>query len=81
MTLKMNMRPVRLAATGKHLFEAPYCYNNVVQVGELTIELIDKMYLSPRELTADEQEKFVQEIKRLNAEQEKEWDVNHPIYS
>lgn len=79
MTLKMNMRPVRLAATGKHLFDAPYCYRDTIQVGELTIQRLDKMYLSPRELTADEKMQFVQKVEQLNAEQEKEWDVNQPF--
>lgn len=80
MTLKMNMREVRLASTGKHLFDAPYCYQSKVPAGDdLTIELGERAYFTPRELSEAEKEQFLKNIETLNAAQEKAWGINQPI--
>lgn len=79
MTLKMNMCSVRLRETGRHLFDAPYCYSETVQVGEISIKRHGKVYYAPRDLGEAEREKFTAEIRRLNDDQEREWDVNQPI--
>lgn len=79
MTLKMNMCPVRLAKTGRRLFDAPYCYSEIVQIKDLTIERRSKVYYVPRDLDEVEREKFIAEIKRLNDDQERKWDINQPV--
>jgi len=73
MVLKMNMREVRLAATGKHLFDAPYCYRDRIDLGYVVISRGDHCYYAPRDLTEMERDEFFSEIKRLNDEQEREW--------
>jgi hypothetical protein len=78
MMLKMNMCPVRLKETGRHLFDAPYCYSETVQIDTILIERHGKVYYVQRDLDEAERVKFASEIKRLNDDQERKWDVNQP---
>jgi len=75
MTLKMNMRPVRLAETGRHLFDAPYCFRDKIEIGNAVITLGNGCYYTTRDLSEAERELFVAEVKRLNDEQVREWGI------
>jgi hypothetical protein len=73
MTLRMNIRPVRLAATGRHLFDAPYCYRDQLQVGDAVLTKGGDCYYASRDLTESERAEMVEIVKAENAQQEREW--------
>lgn len=79
MTLKMNMREVRLAGTGRHLFDAPYAYRKRFEIDGITIEYVNHAYLASGDMSEEQRSRFLSEIEKANAEQEREWDINQPI--
>lgn len=79
MILKMNMREVRLAATGKHLFDAPYAYRERFEIDGIVIEHVNRVYLASADLNEEQRQRLLHEIETTNAEQEQEWEVNQPL--
>ena len=79
MTLKINMRPVRLAKSGRRLFDAPYCYQDEIKIGDAVLTSGTDCYYASRDLTEEERGALVEAIKAANDEQEREWGVNQPL--
>lgn len=78
MTLNMNMREVRLASTGKHLFDAPYAYRKRFEIDGITVEYVNHAYIASDDMTEEQRQKLISEIESTNAEQERQWDINQP---
>lgn len=74
-----TMVSVKLSETGRHLFDAPFCYEKEFTVDGLSISSAPGVLFVPRELSAEEQSKLFSEIERLNNAWEKDHDVNQPI--
>jgi len=75
---KINTRQVRLASTGKHLFDAPYCYRHRFEIDGIAIEYVNRAFLASAELTDDQKARLIKAIADANEAQEREWGVNQP---
>jgi hypothetical protein len=73
MTLKMNIRPVRLAQTGRHLFDAPYCYRQEVTISDAVLTKGGDCFYASRDLTEVERTELFRIITAANEQQEREW--------
>ena len=74
----IQMFPVKLASTGKHLFDLPYCYAESLSIEDATLSRGRDAYYANRDLSRAERNRIADMIAELNAEQERIWNVNQP---